>query len=67
MDEKWKIMVITQDGIFFSANRSLTKQPNEATWLAEFAAAADRSADIVALNASGVTQVRIISSAFGDA
>ena len=63
---RWKILVMTQAGVFFSGEHKLMESPGDAQWFPEFSEAAERAKNIVALNFSGVTQVRIISSAFGD-
>jgi len=61
---QWRIMAMTQDGVFFSGEKCLVRRYEDHKAFDSFDDAADRAKDIVALNLSGVTQIRIISTAF---
>lgn len=64
-DLQWKIMVMCQDGVFFAGEKSLVRSQSEAKWFDTYSEAARASIEIAVYNLSGVSQIRIISSAFG--
>lgn len=61
---RWKIVILTQQGVFFSGQDCLEDDPQAAQWFDDFDSAVVRSKDIVEHNLDGVLQIRIISSAF---
>ena len=61
---RWKIMVMTQAGVYFVGKDALVARPADAVWFSSYALAADRSKEVVLSNLDGVTQIRLISSAF---
>jgi len=59
-----KIMVITTEGIFFSGERHLVTEPDDAQIFNDIDDLLDRLRDILTLSMQNITQVRIISSTY---
>lgn len=61
---KMKILLITNNGMFFSGTEKLVRNPEEAQCFTDINLLLDRLRDLLTLSLEEITQVRIISANF---